>query len=363
MPHTRSLIYLEVRHDLAHRIASGAYPAGHELPGVRELCRIYGASHITVSHALRLLSDEHLIRLRRGRPARVLSGNGGECASGRPRNRALRIALMSFSTAPNGVFAYEDGPCSWLKFQYLIKLLRNAGHVPVPFSMRYDWRTALERLDGAILFWNNRMDFPGVYRELLGHGKPFVLLSDCGVGFPGNSVLLNWRPAYAQLGAYFIASGVRKVLVLPFAGQELPLGFNAEAPDFRDMLQDHGLAPEDFTVLPCPDFKTPAPELPEVICRLAGEGPLGIYAMGDLLARRAVTSAREAGLVLKKDLVVVGGSGLPESMTDAPTISTVSPSYWKQAMEAQNMLFEQLQSGVITQPNRVLTARLVIRKS
>ncbi|MFH1085109.1 MAG: GntR family transcriptional regulator [Chloroflexota bacterium] len=59
-------LYWQVADDIATKIASGEWPAGHKLPSERELCSVHGVSQITVRRALREL--EH--------PKRVYSQHG-----------------------------------------------------------------------------------------------------------------------------------------------------------------------------------------------------------------------------------------------------------------------------------------------
>jgi GntR family transcriptional regulator len=84
-------LYLQVRDDLAQRIATGEWKPGHTLPNEIELAREVGVSSGTMRKSLDLLESEHLVTRRQGRgtfvrdpaaPAQVrrytrhLAGNG-----------------------------------------------------------------------------------------------------------------------------------------------------------------------------------------------------------------------------------------------------------------------------------------------
>lgn len=58
--------YLQIKNELKQQILSGLWPSGTKLPSEQQLCRCYGVSRITVSAALKALSEEHLICRRRG---------------------------------------------------------------------------------------------------------------------------------------------------------------------------------------------------------------------------------------------------------------------------------------------------------
>lgn len=68
VPHfaTRPL-YLQVRDELAARIASGAWKPGQALPSEQELARTLSVSQGTVRKALDILCSEHLINRQQGR--------------------------------------------------------------------------------------------------------------------------------------------------------------------------------------------------------------------------------------------------------------------------------------------------------
>jgi GntR family transcriptional regulator len=60
-------LYLQVRDDLAQRIATGAWKPGHTLPNEIELAQELGVSSGTMRRSLDLLETEHLVTRRQGR--------------------------------------------------------------------------------------------------------------------------------------------------------------------------------------------------------------------------------------------------------------------------------------------------------
>jgi GntR family transcriptional regulator len=60
-------LYLQVRDDLAQRIATGEWKPGHTLPNETELAREVGVSSGTMRKSLDLLESEYLVTRRRGR--------------------------------------------------------------------------------------------------------------------------------------------------------------------------------------------------------------------------------------------------------------------------------------------------------
>ena len=60
-------LYLQVRDDLAQRIATGAWKPGHTLPNEIDLAQELGVSSGTMRRSLDLLETEHLVTRRQGR--------------------------------------------------------------------------------------------------------------------------------------------------------------------------------------------------------------------------------------------------------------------------------------------------------
>lgn len=67
-------LYQRVKRELRHRIASGAYPAGHRVPSESELVAAFRVSAITVRRAIRELIGEGLLVGRQGLGVFVTDG-------------------------------------------------------------------------------------------------------------------------------------------------------------------------------------------------------------------------------------------------------------------------------------------------
>ena len=84
--HSNSPIYIKLAHRLRQQIEDGAISAGEALPSERDLCKIMGASRVTVRKAIELLIDEGLLSRRQGSGTYVT-----------PRIQAPGSFLSSFS--------------------------------------------------------------------------------------------------------------------------------------------------------------------------------------------------------------------------------------------------------------------------
>ncbi|MEM7674503.1 MAG: GntR family transcriptional regulator [Myxococcota bacterium] len=74
-------VYQQIADALRGLVARGQLSAGTLLPSVRQLGRQLGVNLNTVAKAYRILSDEGLVELRQGAPAKVASTAGNESSS------------------------------------------------------------------------------------------------------------------------------------------------------------------------------------------------------------------------------------------------------------------------------------------
>jgi GntR family transcriptional regulator len=66
--------YRQLASVLRHKIASGEYPVGEQLPTVEILAQTYGIAKVTVRQAFALLTEEGLVSSQRGRGTYVING-------------------------------------------------------------------------------------------------------------------------------------------------------------------------------------------------------------------------------------------------------------------------------------------------
>jgi GntR family transcriptional regulator len=77
----RRSLFLQVRDELAERIATGTWKAGSTLPNEVQLSNEFGVSQGTIRKALDLLESERIVVRRQGRGTFVLDQDTGEMAS------------------------------------------------------------------------------------------------------------------------------------------------------------------------------------------------------------------------------------------------------------------------------------------
>lgn len=91
-------------------------------------------------------------------------------------------------------------------------------------------------------------------------------------------------------------------------------------------------------------------------------GPTAIIALSDQLALGAIEAARERGLLVPKDLSVVGFDDVPEAAISDPPLTTISQDHVEKGTLAGRLLVAQLR-GEETEERNLLSARLMVRSS
>ncbi len=133
-------LYLQVRDDLARRIAAGEWKPSAALPNEGDLSRQYGVSSGTMRKALDLLEEQHLLSRRQGRGTFVNDHSTGDLA--------CRFAAIH---TPNGKLVVGD-----VDSPSILRDLANDAERAKLDLVKGDYVYRIERLrtvDGKPLMW------------------------------------------------------------------------------------------------------------------------------------------------------------------------------------------------------------------
>lgn len=86
--------YRQLASVLRHRIVSGEWPLGHQLPTVERLAQTYGIARVTVRQAFAVLAEEGLVSSQRGRGTHV---TGQPCGPSEGMRSAINNELVGGS--------------------------------------------------------------------------------------------------------------------------------------------------------------------------------------------------------------------------------------------------------------------------
>lgn len=93
------------------------------------------------------------------------------------------------------------------------------------------------------------------------------------------------------------------------------------------------------------------------------EPPTAIFCHNDIMAIGVLWTARKQGLILPRDLSVVGFDDLPAAQYCSPTLTTIAQPRYEIGRQSFLLLLEQLQGRTVAKGSRLLDSDLIIRES
>jgi DNA-binding LacI/PurR family transcriptional regulator len=94
------------------------------------------------------------------------------------------------------------------------------------------------------------------------------------------------------------------------------------------------------------------------------EPPDAVFCFNDQLALGAIRAAHDAGLVVPRDLAVVGFDDIEDGRYSSPTLTTISPDKWAIAVRALECLAERLDGDRSDSARDIVVPhRLIVRES
>ena len=138
--------YRQVADDLRHRITSGEYGQGHQLPSERELVETYEVSRPTIRDAIAVLRSEGVLSIEHGRGVFV---KPPAIVHRLARNRLSRAARERDEGAFLGDAAQEGfTPSSSVKIRFEPADERTASYLDIPEGTEVTVRDRIMRADG-----------------------------------------------------------------------------------------------------------------------------------------------------------------------------------------------------------------------
>ena len=347
-------LYRQLKGILERQIENGDLRPGDMLPSLRQLCRDYEVSTITVRRALQELVGEGRLQSQQGVGTFVTA-----------RNRHPRLALVTFGfheqewRRNSSIFGDLIGGAATVAWEHdalfsVVRVDPGRGTADVLASILD------ERFFDGLLIRILPDVAEGDLEPLLGAGLPYVVVKRYIPGRPINCVVVDDVAAARQATAHLIAHGCRRI------GFICPLGSvvgRDRHEGYRQALAGHGL-PYDPSLVQAPGewFEERGYAAARALLALPNP-PQAVFAAGDQLAIGAYRAAGELGLRIPQDLAIVGYDDIPAAAALQPPLTTVRTSYYDFGARATELLLA-LVGHQVASPQRVtLEAPLVVRKS
>ena len=344
--------YKVLRNIIAQDIAVGKYPSGSELPSTRELCDIYQVSHNTVELAISLLAEEKLIRRRRGCRAKVLAAE---------KKSNLWIAIIDNNPRGDILSSYQESPWQWTISNEITRGLLRDGNVALQLSLCGNCKEHLSKVDGVVVVKSNAVACKLHNLNDCGLPQlPCVFIDPRTVPVADNTIKLDYAQASRQIATYFLVNDVDHFLVHDIIDCN---GEYCRCQEFYRTLAENSVPESSIHKLHMADSILSNEEqlalIEEKLKSLPGK--VGVLCSQDIIADRVCKIAAASGRTLKKDLFVVGISGLPELYSGTPALSSIKVPFEDIAKDCLNMLYDMISRRVDKLPGRVYNLKFCPR--
>ncbi|HOG46396.1 MAG TPA: GntR family transcriptional regulator [Anaerolineae bacterium] len=347
-------LYLQLKSILQRQIDTGELQPGDMLPSLRELCRQYEVSSITVRRALQELVNEGRLQSQQGIGTFVTT-----------RNRRPRLALVILGFIErewrrnSGIFGdliAGAATVAWER-EALFSVTRVDPERDVAGFLA---SIVAERFFDGLLVRVLSDAHPADLQPVREAGLPYVVIKRYTPGVPTNCVVVDDVRAACEATSHLLAHGCRRIaFVCPqgtIVGRDRHEGY-------RRALAEHGLSYEPELVPPVADwFEERGYAALKALLALP-QPPQAVFAAGDMLAIGAYRAAAELGLRIPQDLAVVGYDDIPAAATLQPPLTTVRTSYYDFGARATALLLDLIAHRVAGPQRIIMDAPLVVRGS
>jgi len=331
------------------RIASGVYQPDRYIPSERNLAKEFSTSRSTIAAAVDLLCEKGLLTQAAGRGTRVLP----------PRHRLGRKAI--------GVVHRAVQPGTGLPGPEGIRMLEGIQEVLTRLQYRYELYAGrkgllaadlLEERFAAVLFVETQ-GANDIILELERRKVP-VVVANLEVELDVSATWVDHREIAESATKLLAAMGHSRIGLLSCDPKTYFYGRTLEG--YRAGLQEAGLE-EDPGLIAISEKGDPLTAY--FACRsllAASPPPTAIFAARDRLAHGAWRAATEAGLVVGRDISLIGFDDLtwPEK---EPFLTTYREPCHELGAVAAEMLVERIVSGWRPPEKRKLEAPLIMRRT
>ncbi|RVU06907.1 LacI family transcriptional regulator [Novosphingobium umbonatum] len=340
----------------------GQKPSGR--PTSFDIAYRAGVSQPTVSRALRGgKSVSKATRERIEAIARELNYKVDKNASSLRSQRANTIALLFFEEPTE-----DDSRINPFFLAMLGSITRQcANHgfdLLISFQkMEDDWHTSYQdshRADGLILLgYGDYTLYEQRLTDLVAHGTRFVRWGSVRADNIGATVGSDNFGAGRQAGQHLLQQGRRRIAFLGQADEHYP-EFADRYHGLLAALKEAGIAPDPALQI---DAITPEESGYAAAQKLLASGVSfdAIFAGSDLIAIGAMRALAEAGLVMPRDVAIVGFDDLPAASMTSPPLTTLAQDLKAAGVLLIETLLAQIEGK--EPPSPVLPTRLIRRRS
>jgi biotin operon repressor len=362
-PKGRKLRSARVAEEIRQRLFRGIYSPHTYLPSERDLADEFDVSRSTIVTALRTLAEDGLVVQTQGRGTRVLPSLDRLSKS----IVGVLHAHPMLGLAMEPILILEGIKTALTRLKYRFDVLPmiyredERVHLNSPVILAGDIPTLGERY-GAFLFveanqeeiWNPIFSFQE-------QGIP-VVVANLETELEVSATWVDHRKMTFEATKMLLALGHRRI---GYLGRDPAKYFYKKAEEgYRAAMQSAGVAGDQALVANTADVQEASLESFLITGEMlrTPSPPTAIVAARDYLAHGACEAIQKAGLIVGRDVSVIGFDDVSWRQ-DAPYLTTFREPCFELGATAAEMLAERIINGHRTVEKREIEAPLIIRRS
>ena len=347
--------YEHIYNDIRNKIMSGELPTGSKILSEQKLCKLYGASRVTVNNAITKLQKKGYVLRRVGDGSYVRQTQADD------RQRFVSFIMLSNQSENNEII---EGINSVLTPKN-IRLT-----VSVSNDDAANEQKILDQLNDANI--SGLICYPyldaknNVWKNSLNKKIPIVFLDRYPENVFCSCVLPNSYDGMYMMTEYVISMGHSDIAYLTFPLSPL-VTMKERFNGFRDCMNAHGLTSKNSRIsILQPQYRPYTEDDFEqnIIELLTNEDrPSAVICANDVLALSCIRIAQTLGLNVPKDVSVTGFDDLHLSEHSVPRLTTMRQPFYEIGKTAAELLWNSIHSKSRTVSRVYLETTLVERDS
>ncbi|MCF8017963.1 MAG: LacI family transcriptional regulator [Vallitaleaceae bacterium] len=217
------------------------------------------------------------------------------------------------------------------------------------------------RVDGMVVLDPRKENVVSGYFEELAKRVPLLLVNGYAQG-TGCSYVLNDGEGGARMALkYLITEGCKRIV---FLRGKKSHSYDIKEEVYLEFMKAHGMESRILRIKDGNDIKT-VEQAKEAVADYirSGEKPDALLACNDWMAVGALSGAKSEGLLVPKDMRIIGFDNTIISMITEPKLSTVDQQMTKLGQLAGNRIYKMMTTKDIENQKTYLETRLMIRES
>lgn len=194
---------------------------------------------------------------------------------------------------------------------------------------------------------------------IAGIKKPYCLISSKR---EFNCITPDYYNGARMVAEYFLSRNIRNFIIT----HDTVSGVSIQKfRGFQEALLDNGVSPELIHILKIDDNSEESARKSVIrfISMYNLEYPIGIFAIGDHIAKGICAGCIEKGVKIPEECMVVGGTGLSEAADFNPSLSVLADPMFETGVEAAKMISKMIRMDSLKEPSVILPMKLIHRKT